>query len=169
MAKIEGTIQPRMAKRPPFSVESPGCEPVPGETIPRRHPLSKDGLILKPSDDVATTYDIFRRSARVFGNAKAVGTRKLIKTHVENKKVKKVIDGQEQEIDKKWTYFEMSGYTYKSFVEYEKFALELGAGLRKVGLDSSNKIHLYGATSANWLGMSHGLLLINCDMILSCY
>lgn len=146
MAKIEGTVLPRMAKRPPFSIESPGCEPVPGETIPRRHPSAKDGLILKPAEDVATTYDVFRRSARVFGNAKAVGTRKLIKTHVENKKVKKVIDGEEQEVDKKWTYFEMSGYTYKSFVEYEKFVLELGAGFRKVGLDKTKKIHLYGAT-----------------------
>lgn len=156
MSKIDGPVQPRMAKSPPFSVEAPGYEPVPGETIPRRHPHSKDNLILRPAEDVATTFDVFRRSARVFGNAKAVGTRRLIKTHVENKKVKKVIDGVEKEVDKKWTYFEMSGYSYKSFVEYEKLALELGAGLRKLGLEKDSKTHLYGATSANWLAMSHG-------------
>lgn len=156
MSKIDGPIQPRMAKRPPFSIEAPGYEPVPGETIPRRHPHAKDGLILRPAEDVGTTYDVFRRSARVFGNAKAVGTRRLVKTHTENKKVKKVVDGVEQEVDKKWTYFEMSGYSYKSFVEYEKLALELGAGLRKLGLEKDSKTHLYGATSANWLAMSHG-------------
>ncbi|EAU34876.1 conserved hypothetical protein [Aspergillus terreus NIH2624] len=149
-------LQPRMVKKPPFTVEVPGCEPVPGETIPRRLPQAKDGLILKPSEDVSTTYENFRRSARVFGNAKAVGSRRLIKTHVEKKKVKKIVDGQEQEVEKQWTYYEMSGYEYKSFVEYEQLALQLGAGLRKLGLEKDQRIHVYGATSANWLAMSHG-------------
>ncbi|KAE8329120.1 hypothetical protein BDV39DRAFT_172578 [Aspergillus sergii] len=149
-------LQPRISKKAPFSVEVPGVEAKPGETVPRRLPAAKDGLILKPVEDVATTYDVFRRSARVFGNAKAVASRRLIKTHEENKKVKKVIDGVEKEVDKKWTYFEMSGYSYKSFVEYEQVALQLGAGLKKLGLETGDKIHLYGATSENWLAMSHG-------------
>ncbi|KAJ5143879.1 AMP-dependent synthetase/ligase [Penicillium bovifimosum] len=144
-----------MVKKGPFTVEAPGYEPVPGETIPRRHPKAKNGLITRISDDVTTTYENFRRSARVFGNGKAVGTRKLIKTHVETKKVKKIVDGVEKEVDKEWTYFEMSGYTYKTFLEYEKQCLELGSGFRKLGLDSSHRLHLYGATSANWLAMSH--------------
>ncbi|BCR88402.1 long-chain fatty acid-CoA ligase FAA1 [Aspergillus chevalieri] len=156
MSKTDINLQPKMAKKPPFTVEVPGAEPVQGETKPRRHLRSKDDLILRPAEDVGTTYDVFRRSARLFGNAKAVGSRKLIKTHIENKKVKKVIDGVEKEVDKKWTYFEMSGYSYKSFVEYEQLALQLGAGLRKLGLEKDSKIHLYGATSANWLAMSHG-------------
>ncbi|ODM17738.1 hypothetical protein SI65_06526 [Aspergillus cristatus] len=156
MSKIDINLKPKMAKKPPFTVEVPGAEPIQGETKPRRHLRSKDGLILRPAEDVGTTYDVFRRSARLFGNAKAVGSRKLIKTHIENKKVKKVIDGVEKEVDKKWTYFEMSEYSYKSFVEYEQLALQLGAGLRKLGLEKDSKIHLYGATSANWLAMSHG-------------
>ncbi|KAJ5281695.1 Long-chain-fatty-acid--CoA ligase 1 [Penicillium angulare] len=156
MSKREAHIQPRMVKKGPFSVEAPGYEPVQGETIPRRHPAAKDGLILRPAEDVSTTYENFRRSARVFGNAKAVASRKLIKTHVENKKVKKMVDGVEQEVEKQWTYFELSGYTYKSFLEYEQLCLQLGAGLRKLGLEKDNRIHLYGATSAHWLAMSHG-------------
>ncbi|KAL4914732.1 hypothetical protein BDW62DRAFT_189983 [Aspergillus aurantiobrunneus] len=156
MSKKEGVIHPRMAKKPPFTIEVPGVEPVPGETIPRRIPQAKDGLIVRPADDLTTTYDAFRRSARVFGNAKAIASRRLIKTHVETKKVKKIIDGTEQEVDKQWTYFEKSPYTYKSFIEYEKLALELGSGLRKIGLNKGDKVHLYGATSANWLAMSHG-------------
>ncbi|KAJ5112404.1 Long-chain-fatty-acid--CoA ligase 1 [Penicillium argentinense] len=156
MSKSDLHIQPRMVKKGPFSVEAPGYEPVAGETIPRRHPAAKDGLILRPAEDVATTYDNFRRSARVFGNNKAVASRKLIKTHVENKKVKKVIDGVEQEVDKQWFYFEKSGYTYRSFLEYEQLCLQLGAGLRKLGLEKDGRIHLYGATSAHWLAMSHG-------------
>ena len=146
MSKRDLYIQPRMVKKGPFTVEVPGYEPVPGETIPRRHPAAKNGLILRPSEDVATTYDNFRRSARLFGNSKAVGTRRLIKTHVENKKVKKMVDGVEEEVDKQWTYFEMSGYTYKTYREYEQLSLQLGSGLRKLGLEKDSKIHLYGAT-----------------------
>ncbi|KAJ5787712.1 hypothetical protein N7457_002702 [Penicillium paradoxum] len=148
-------LQPRMSKKGPFTVEVPGYEPVPGETIPRRHPLAKNGLVTRISDDVSTTYENFRRSARLFGNGKAVGSRRLIKTHVETKKVKKIVDGVEKEVDKQWTYFEMSGYTYKTFLEYEKLCLELGCGLRKLGFEKNGKIHLYGATSAHWLSMSH--------------
>ncbi|KAE8380673.1 hypothetical protein BDV26DRAFT_256785 [Aspergillus bertholletiae] len=156
MSQKNAILQPRISKKPPFSVEVPGVEAVPGETIPRRLPVAKDGLILRPAEDVTTTYDVFRRSARVFGNAKAVASRRLVKTHEENKKIKKIIDGVEKEVDKKWTYFEMSGYSYKSFVEYEQMALQLGAGLKKLGLEAGDKIHLYGATSENWLAMSHG-------------
>ncbi|KAL4965649.1 long-chain fatty acid-CoA ligase FAA1 [Aspergillus stella-maris] len=156
MSKKEGVLHPRMSKKGPFTVEVPGVEPVQGETIPRRLPIAKDGLILRPAEDLTTIYDAFRRSARIFGNSKAVASRRLIKTHVETKKVKKIVDGQETEVDKEWTYFEKGPYKYKSFIEYEKLALELGSGLRKIGLNKEHKVHLYGATSANWLAMAHG-------------
>ncbi|KAJ5666182.1 Long-chain-fatty-acid--CoA ligase 1 [Penicillium maclennaniae] len=156
MSKRDLHIQPRMVKKGPFSVEATGYEPVEGETIPRRHPAAKDKLIVRPSEDVTTTYDNFRRSARLFGNNKAVGSRKLIKTHTENKKVKKMVDGVEKEVEKQWTYFEKSGYTYMTFLEYEQLCLQLGSGLRQLGLEKDGRIHLYGATSAHWLAMSHG-------------
>jgi long-chain acyl-CoA synthetase len=140
------TLQPRMSRRAPFTVEASGYEPVEGETIPRRHPASKDKLISRPADDVATIHDILRRGAKTFGNAKCVGSRRIIKTHVENKKVKKLVDGVEQEIEKKWTYFELTGYEYLSFVEFEKLVLQLGSGLRKLGLEKGNRVHLYAAT-----------------------
>ncbi len=144
--RVDGYVQPQLTKKPPYSVEAAGYEKKEGETIPRRHPLAKDKLIVRPSDDVKTVYDNLRRAAAKFGNAKAIGTRKIIKTHVENKKVKKMVDGQEQEVEKKWTYYELSGYTYISFVEYEKLALDLGSGLRHLGLKKDDKMHLYGAT-----------------------
>ncbi len=66
--------------------------------------------------------------------------------HYETKKVKKVIDGQEQEIDKKWSYYELSGYTYISFIEYQTMALQIGAGLAKLGLSAGDRVHLFAAT-----------------------
>jgi len=144
--RVSGYVQPYMYKRGPFSVEASGYEKKKGETIPRRNPHAKDELIVKPSAQVSTIYENFRRAAAKFGNAKAVGSRRIIKTHVENKKVKKIIDGKEQEVDKKWTYFELSGYEYMSFVEYEQMALAAASGLRHLGMKKDDKMHLYGAT-----------------------
>ena len=75
-----------------------------------------------------------------------MGTRKLIKMHHENKKVKKMVDGKLQEVDKKWSYYELSGYTYISFVEYEKKVLSIGSGLANLGLTKGDRVHLFGAT-----------------------
>lgn len=146
MAKKVQTFQPRVYNSPPFTVEASGYGPAAGETIPRRHPASKDELTTTPSEDVRTIFDILKRSADKFGNAKALGTRRLIKTHHENKKVKKMVDGETREVDKKWTYFELSEYSYISFVEYEKLALEIGAGLRKLGLVKGDRLHLFAST-----------------------
>ncbi|EED18506.1 fatty acid activator Faa4, putative [Talaromyces stipitatus ATCC 10500] len=149
------SIQPRMLKRAPFTVEASGYEPVEGETIPRRHPAAKDKLISRPAEDVATIYDILRRGAKIFGNAKCVGSRRVLNTHVENKKVKKLVDGEEQEVEKQWTYFELTSYEYMSYVEFEKLVLQVGSGLRKLGLNKGDRLHLYAATSAHWLATSH--------------
>lgn len=60
--------------------------------------------------------------------------------------MKKLVDGVEQEVEKKWTYFELTGYEYLSFVEFEKLVLQLGSGLRKLGLEKGNRVHLYATT-----------------------
>jgi long-chain acyl-CoA synthetase len=149
------TVQPKLVKKPPFSLEVPGVEKVEGETIPRRHPQAINGLVDTPSDDVRTIFDILKVSAAKYGNAKALGSRKLLKTHQEVKKVKKMVDGEEREVDKKWTYFELGPYDYLSFHDYEKLALQLGAGYRKLGMQKDDRIHIFAATSAHWLATSH--------------
>jgi long-chain acyl-CoA synthetase len=155
MSLKNATVQPRIVHKPPFSLPVKGAKEVEGETLPRRNVHTIDGLKSTPNDDIKTTYDIVRISAEKFGNAKAVGSRKLIKTHVENKKVKKIIDGEEQEIDKKWTYFELSEYSYLSFSEYEKLILQVGSGFRKLGMVKEDRVHIFAATSAHWLAISH--------------
>lgn len=152
----DAVIIPRFMKKPPFSLEAPGYKPVEGETIPRRNPATVNGLVEKPEEGVETIFDIIRSSSQKYGNAKALGSRKLIKTHQEVKKVKKIIDGVEQEVDKKWTYFELSEYNYMSFTEYEQLILQVGAGLRKIGMEKGDKLHIFAATSSHWLASAHG-------------
>jgi long-chain acyl-CoA synthetase len=105
-----------------------------------------DRLVAEPEEGVVTIFDIVTRAARIFGRADAVGSRRLIKTHSETKKVTKVVDGVEQQVDKKWTYFELSEYRYLSFLDYEQHILQVGAGLRKLGLQKDDRLFIFAAT-----------------------
>jgi hypothetical protein len=144
--RFTGYIQAQQYKKPPFTVEASGYEKKKGETIPRRIPAAKDQLIALPSPDVTTIYENLVRAAKKFGNAKAMGSRKIVKMHTENKKIKKIVDGKEQEVDKKWTYFELSGYEYITYNEYQQMALNAASGLRNLGVQKDDKMHLYGTT-----------------------
>ncbi|TRX96784.1 hypothetical protein FHL15_002090 [Xylaria flabelliformis] len=148
-------LQPKKSTRGPFSIESPGAPDIKGETKPRRHPLAKDGLITKPADNISTAYELMRVSVAKYGNAKCMGSRRLIRTHQETKKVKKIVDGKEQEVDKAWTYFELSPYEYITFNDYEALTLNVGSGLRKLGMEKGDRVHIFAATSANWLTTFH--------------
>ncbi|KAI9710087.1 MAG: long-chain fatty acid-CoA ligase [Bogoriella megaspora] len=150
--------QPKSVKKPPFTVEAPGFEKKEGETIPRRNVKTKDTLKSTPADGVNTIYDLVHYSSKKFGNAKAMGSRKLVKEHHENKKIKKVIEGKEQEVDKKWTYFELSSYNYMSFVEYEQMVLQIGCGLKQLGMQAYDRLQIFAATSPYWLASAHGAI-----------
>jgi long-chain acyl-CoA synthetase len=148
--------QPKVYKKAPYTVEAPGVEKKDGETVPRRNIRTKDGLRVTPEDGVNTIFDIVTRGSKKFGNAKAVGKRRLIETHEETKKVKKMVDGKEQEVDKKWTYFELSKYEYMSFTEYEQLVLKIGCGFRKLGMKAGDRVHIFAATHPHWLATAHG-------------
>ncbi|PGH23591.1 hypothetical protein AJ80_02371 [Polytolypa hystricis UAMH7299] len=145
-----------LSKHSTSTVEVAGYEPVDGESVPRRNVHFKDQLISKPEDSINTIFDIVKRASNKFGSARCLGWRDLINTHKEIKKVKKLVDGKEQMVDKEWTYFELGEYKYINYLEYEKLTLELGAGLRKLGLAKGDRLHLYAGTSYRWLAMMHG-------------
>ncbi|CAI6097942.1 hypothetical protein V2G26_009019 [Clonostachys chloroleuca] len=150
-----GIMPLHQVQKPPFTVDVPGAPKIEGETIPRRHFKAKDGLIDRPAEDVYTVWDIVRRSAREYPNHTAVGKRKLVKLHKETKKIKKIVDGETREVDKEWQYFELSPYTFITYKEYETLVLQLGSGLRKIGLNPEQKLHLFATTSTNWISTAH--------------
>lgn len=146
MAYTTGIMPLHQVHKPPFTVEAPGYPKIAGETIPRRHVKYKDGLVNSPAEGVHTVFDIIRRSARLYPNNRAVGYRKLIKLHKETKKVQKNVDGQLKEVDKGWQYFELTPFSFITYKDYEKLILELGCGLRQLGLGPDKKLYLFGTT-----------------------
>ncbi|KAI5285840.1 long-chain fatty acid-CoA ligase [Ascosphaera aggregata] len=142
----------------PSTVDAPGYEPVEGESIPRRNYMYKDSLLAVPEPDpsIRTIYDVIQFGVRTYGNAKCMAYRDLLKVHKETKKVPKTIDGQQQMVDKEWTYFELGPYHWLSYYQYERFMLQVGSGLRKLGLSKGDRVHLYASTSHRWLALMHG-------------
>jgi len=151
--------QARSEVHGPVTVEVPGIQKIDGETVPRRNAKTVDELCTILKDDTKTLYEVLRWSAAKYGNAKAVGSRKTIQMHEETKKVKKMIDGKQQEVDKKWQYFELSPFEFKSFVELEKMCLDIGAAFKHLGYGPQDRIHMFGATSMQWLASAHGAYL----------
>lgn len=138
-----GSLPLRPIYKPPYTIEAPGVEKVPGETIPRRNPKCKDGLIKQPASDVHTLYDIIKRSARLYPNEPAVGSRNLVKVHTEKKMVPK---GDGTETEKEWQYFELTGYSYLNYTEFHQYILQLASGLRSLGLSKGSRLHLFAPT-----------------------
>ena len=139
-------LHPCITHKAPFSIQAPGAEKKDGEGIPRRNPNCADGVKAYLEEDCRTTYEIVMRGARKFGDLKCLGSRELIKIHEEKTTLKKMVNGQEVEIPKMWSYFEKSGYTYISFNEYAELMHDVGSGLRGLGLDKGDRVQIFAGT-----------------------
>jgi long-chain acyl-CoA synthetase len=144
-AEFKNGFLPKQYDSPPYSYDAPGHTKVEGETLPRRQIGIKE-LMYEPEPGIATTWDIVVRSEKKFGDHDAVGSRKLIRTHEEIKKVKK--DGVE--VDKKWTYYEMGPYVWKGFREWKARVEAVGSAYRKLGLVKGDGVYIFAATGYVW-------------------
>ncbi|GAW27191.1 putative long-chain-fatty-acid- ligase protein [Rosellinia necatrix] len=144
--QYEGVLPLHMVQKPPFMIQDEDAPQIEGESKAYRHIKAKHGFITRPSPEIATIYDLFTTTAKTHGDKAAIGSRTLVKTHIEAKKVPKVVDGVKTEVEKKWTYFELSPYKFLTYKEYETRALNVGAGLRKLGLEPGDKLHIFAST-----------------------
>lgn len=126
-----------------------------GETAPRRNIKNKAAAVTKPAGYTCKTiYEFFNQAVEKHGKKRnCQGWRDLVEIHEETKKITKIIDGEEVEIDKKWLYYEKSDYKYITFGELQTLINHYGKGLVKIGLNHSvsDKLHIFAATSATWM------------------
>lgn len=148
-------LRPRATRSGPCTVEAEGASKVEGETVPRRHPSARSVLAGEPEPGVATIFDVLKHGSRKFGDANALGSRKVLNTHAERKEVP---DGRGGTAEKDWRYYELSDYSYTSYSQFERNALQAGTAMRKLGLQRNDRIEIYAASSAFWLTVAHGLL-----------
>lgn len=117
-----------------------------GETPTRRSAICKDRLVTGPLDGIETVYDIVQFTARTHGTKKAFGWRDIVDTHVEEKQVKKVVDGKEVVETKKWSFYELSPYKYINYIEVKDAVENLAAGLIELGVRKEDVFNIYAET-----------------------
>jgi long-chain acyl-CoA synthetase len=144
--KLAATLPLHPVEKPPYTIEAAGYKPVEGETLPRRNPKAKDGPLTQPAEGVTTVWELLQYCVRSYGDRPAVAGRSHVKTHRETTKVTKLVDGEKKQIEKEWTFMELSAYKYWSFKEFEKLVRELGSGLRHLGFSDGDRVHVFAAT-----------------------
>lgn len=126
-----------------------------GETAPRRNAKLKDLTAIKrPVGYKANTvYEFILEAFNNGGDRNAIGYRDITEIHKEKKKVKKVVDGEEQEVEKTWLYYELSDYKYETYKQVNKYIHDYGRGLVKLGLkpNGEHKLHIFASTSHKWM------------------
>ncbi len=127
--------------KPPFCSPSPGHKQVQGETVPFRNTRVKNQLHYVPEEGIHTVFDLVRRSAKKFGDSKALGSRSKISAHTKLGPTSQTGEGKQE------TYYEMSEYKYITYHEYERLVTQLGSGLYKLGLSPQrDKVCIYAQT-----------------------
>lgn len=132
----------------------PVGEAKPGETAPRRKATQKDGVVTRPADSSATNIsEFFEECANRNPNNNAMGFRKLREVHVDTKKVTKIINGEEKQIDKDWIYYEYSDYEYVTYKKLLELVKSYSRGLVKLGVkpNQEEKVHIFASTSHKWM------------------
>jgi long-chain acyl-CoA synthetase len=131
----------------PFSVEVTD-QSAKGEGRIRRNRVAGTGdLLTKPRENISTVYELLQESIKKFGDKNCMGHRNVLKEHIEEKMLTKIVNGEERQIPKKWTYWELSAYQYRSFKQVGEESAALGSGLRNLGLNPGDRIELYAGTS----------------------
>lgn len=115
-----------------------------GESCVRRSALSPTSLVETIDPKVDTMYRILEAAAAKFPDKQQYGSRMLVKTHVEQKTVKK---GTATEV-KTWTFPELSGYTFMTYAEIQQKCLLIGAGLVKSL--AGKTLAIFAPTSREW-------------------
>lgn len=124
-----------------------GPEAQQGEGRARRWYKNPEKLVDGKDADIPTVYDLIQRSARLFPSQNAMGHRDLIELHEEEKEITKKVKGKEVKEMKKWTFYELSDYKYRSYKQIADESHIIGSGLKALGLDKSRIFNIYAATT----------------------
>lgn len=129
---------------------------VPNEGRARRSILSPNELLKSPAPFIETLYDVLQYDIKEYGDRNAFGYRKVDRIVEEQKEIIKIVAGVETKEVKTWKYFQLSKYHYYTYREVGRITRDIGAGMRKLGLEPHDKIELFASTSADWMLVAHG-------------
>jgi long-chain acyl-CoA synthetase len=116
------------------------------ETPVRRNIKSKDKLVTQPFEGIDTVTDVLFYAARTHGAKDAFGTREILDVHEEEKTITKKINGEEKVEKKKWKFFELGPYKYRSFQQVKTDVVEIANAFVELGLKKGDVFNIYAQT-----------------------
>lgn len=143
-------------------------EAQPGETAPRRKTSQKDQALERPVECKATTLpEYIEECVSRYSTRNCMGWRDLLEIHNEKKTITKIVDGQEQEVEKNWTFYEFSKYKYSTYAETLETIRNFAKGLTELGLkpNQQDKLHIYASTSHLWMKAFLGAAFQNISIV----
>lgn len=123
-----------------------GPQAEPGQSRTRRITIAENALSTQPMEGIDTVYDVLAYAARKYGPRNAAGARDIVRTHEEEKEIKKVVDGKETVQKKKWQYFELSEFKYTTYTQLKEHSDAIGKGLADIGLKRGDIFNIYAGT-----------------------
>ncbi|KAH7101477.1 long-chain-fatty-acid-CoA-ligase [Auriculariales sp. MPI-PUGE-AT-0066] len=146
--------------RIPFASEVVETGPVPkGESRIHRSTLSET-YTTTPDPSITTLRDVVHFVADKFGDKPALGWRDVIEVINDERDVDKVVEGKKVVERKTWQYFRMSGYQYISFKQLRDIVQSVARGLVDLGVQRTDILNIFAATSQNWQIIQHACLQI---------
>lgn len=88
-------------------------------------------------------------AARTHSTKKAFGAREIERMITETKKVTKIVNGQETQVDKDWQYFKLTPLEWLSYADSLQDIKDIGSGLRELGSGGPGEtfFNIYAGTS----------------------
>ncbi|KAI9105288.1 hypothetical protein DFS34DRAFT_2823 [Phlyctochytrium arcticum] len=121
----------------------------------RRNITKSDALAERPFPDMRTLYDVLGHSVKRNPDRKCMGIREIVRTVSEEKEITKLVDGETIKEKKTWNFYELSEYKWITFREAREATLNIGSGLRHIGVKPGDKLTLFAATSRDWQLVAH--------------
>ncbi|KAJ3182113.1 long-chain fatty acid-CoA ligase [Irineochytrium annulatum] len=122
-----------------------------GEGAILRHALASKELFTRPDPSINSIYDILLRGVRLMPKKNIMGARTLVRMVEEEKEVTKMVGGKEVKQMKKWTFFQLSPYSWITYADVFEITKKVGSGLRKLGLNPKDKVTIFASTSRDWM------------------
>ncbi|EPY53810.1 long-chain-fatty-acid-CoA ligase [Schizosaccharomyces cryophilus OY26] len=127
-----------------------------GESHTYRSIHSANKLLTTPEDGVKTVYDLFHGAVKSHGVREAMGTRKLIKEHVEEREIIRKVNGTQVAEKKTWKLYELGPYEFMNYIQTYDIALALGSGLKVNGITTDSSLLFFAGTSEKWFLTAQG-------------
>lgn len=139
---------PVFALQKPYSVELTVPHAADEGPIRRLRSVAEGNLTnyIPLHPEISTVYHLARSAVALYDTKECLGSRSVVATHAEQKNVTKFINGVETQVPKTWYYQELSPYRYRSYRDLGEESLNIGSGLRGIGVRPGDRVAIYAET-----------------------